>query len=866
MSVKTEEPPRIQISVDLRQVKINDQTLVPAEAMTVWQEEKKTFHVPFESPVVFTYNSLMDDFVFKFAILHDEELIGVLYLEIPYRYKFSKRFKIDDWFVVKPFEKTGGDNNSVIRARVVLKYSANCRLSQDVMKNLAEVEITRPASPKREFKAKLRDMNRSLQDHEKEGFSHLEDVEKKIRARRLKGSLSRTSLDPRGENKENRIDSSAKVLGYTLTRKKQMDLGPRSRSTTNIKTRQFNAGEAVTPDDLFRATIKGGKSTTDLTETDNKLFPKMAKEMTILKEEITSLRSKLRGLEEGNMTVDNLKLSKQLDREKDDLNKERANLLRTYATKSDKLEEERKRLQIELKRKEDEAEKKRQEAVESLKKMEADRVDLDDKLKKCERRSKDLDEQQRILDQKIAKVQEEIEKLAKERTNLGDYAAELDVMKDNLLKEREKLMKEKSNQHLEKSTLEQQIKELKLQKAEIEKQKEKELKEIAKKHKELEEREEKLNHELEDVLRKRAELETMKDAIEKGRRENSKLKNDAEEHNLALWRDRNQLNQEVKQFIEDRKMMENDIKWQKTELDEAYKELDQDKEDLEKEREELDKYKEELENMKMDLETRERLLMHEQENFMAMKKRFLDKIMESGNWDKLTPEMKLMAREMGIDVDEMIEENKRLQQRREQLDRLKQENDDQLAKIKQLANSKRASRMESRRASMLKKQDSMASGDVANVYTRKMAAKDYLSDLYDLASTKFLMKEMEETKKALEKTKEELHFSTSLIDTLRNDNKSLKKELDTVLKIVDQIKSSGKFDLNAFLGREVSAKEVQTDLEFSDNPDLEARIRELEVQLKKAEAEGGSRRADHADLDENNLIWAKDIQRELQQY
>ena len=40
----------------------------------------------------------------------------------------------------------------------------------------------------------------------------------------------------------------------------------------------------------------------------------------------------------------------------------------------------------------------------------------------------------------------------------------------------------------------------------------------------------------------------------------SRIKEDAEEQNLALGRDRNKLNKEVKEFVEDKKMMENDGK------------------------------------------------------------------------------------------------------------------------------------------------------------------------------------------------------------------------------------------------------------------------------------------------------------------
>ena len=52
-------------------------------------------------------------------------------MEVPYRYKFTRRFKIDDWFVVKPYEQMGQGNDDSILARVVITYNANCKLSED---------------------------------------------------------------------------------------------------------------------------------------------------------------------------------------------------------------------------------------------------------------------------------------------------------------------------------------------------------------------------------------------------------------------------------------------------------------------------------------------------------------------------------------------------------------------------------------------------------------------------------------------------------------------------------------------------------------------------------------------------------------
>jgi len=181
--------------------------------------------IPFEKPLTYSYTKLTEDYIFKYAIVQEDDLLGVLYLEIPYRYKFSKKFKIDDWFVVKPYDKAALNQEKSIKARVVVRYNSNVKFTQDVMKNIEGVEITRPNSPKKEFKTKLKDISKELQDHEKEGFFHLEDVEKKIRARRRKNKNSDVSAEQAKRGSTNQGDRSASVLGWTLTRKKQLDLG-----------------------------------------------------------------------------------------------------------------------------------------------------------------------------------------------------------------------------------------------------------------------------------------------------------------------------------------------------------------------------------------------------------------------------------------------------------------------------------------------------------------------------------------------------------------------------------------------------------------------------------------------------------------
>lgn len=86
---------------------------------------------------------------------------------------------------MKPYNKSNLKREENILARVILTYNANCKLTSEAAKNLGEVVEYR-GSPKKEFKSKIREITKDFEEHEKEGFPHLEEVERKIRARRRK--------------------------------------------------------------------------------------------------------------------------------------------------------------------------------------------------------------------------------------------------------------------------------------------------------------------------------------------------------------------------------------------------------------------------------------------------------------------------------------------------------------------------------------------------------------------------------------------------------------------------------------------------------------------------------------------------------
>ena len=645
-----------------------------AEAVTVFEGRKEAVQVgsgeqvPFAKPLTYTYSKLTEDYIFKFAITQDEEFLGILYLEIPYKYKYQKRFKIDDWFALKnPDRKTLDAERSPV-AWVVLKYNANVKLSDDPLKNLeASVEPVKQEA-KRDLQGTIKEVGKAVKQHEKEGFQHLEEVERRIRDRRRRG-VARASV----ERSVSRSREPAHLLAQTLSLKKERDLGVRDYETP----RKLAPGKQVTPDDLFDGGDRRGGSAAGAVNAEA-MSARMAQDYANMREELARLRARVKSLEEGQMTVDNLQLARNLAQEKEELNKERAKLLRDFAARNEELERAHKKQQADLDKKAKELEaasQKSREREEAARQLEAGNLDRQEQLDRLLSDNKSL---QLLLDQKLKDAKAQQDGLEQQRKDLALYAVELDEMKDNLISERSNILDTRSKTDMSKGEADRLMRELEKAQKDFEREKEKLAKENKKLRDELAEKEEKLKRDRADLQKKIDDLESTKSGLDSKNKQASNLNESLEEANIQLLRDRNKLNLDIKDFIQDKKQMEDDLKRKRRDAEEERQFMEEERRDLEQEREEFEQFQKDLEKLKEEVEARERKLQKDMEAFHDLKKKFIEGIMQSGSYDQMTPEMKKMAKDLGVDIDELIEEDKRIKERRAQLDRLKKENDETL--------------------------------------------------------------------------------------------------------------------------------------------------------------------------------------------
>ena len=571
-----------------------------------------------------------------------------------------------------------------------------------------------------------------------------------------------------------------------------------------------------------------------------------------MRDELGKLRSKVKGLEEGQMTVDNLQLSRLLDKEKDDLKKERANLLKDFAGRNDKLEKDKENLAATAKQKEAEMEKERAALKEKEKNMEDQKKDFEERSKEGLRRLKELDEREKGLNARLKVADEAARKTENEKKQLAEFAEELENLKNNLLEEREKLFQSKSRATNSKADVDQLQKELDFQKKDFEKEKERLQKDLAKQKNDLNLKEDRLEREKDLVAQRLAELEGHKGDLEKIKKEQGKKNEELEEANIAAWQERNKVALDIKGFLDDKAKMENDLKWKKRELEDLREEIKDEKKDLEEEKAELERLQQDIEDQKMDLEARERKLIQDREDFSELKRAFIEGIMRTGSYEQMTPEMKKMAKDLGVDIDELMEEAKRIKERKAQLEKLKKQNDDQLAKIKaaeqernQRRNSNAGLRRQSTTKEKMEEENNLKQG--IDLMKRIMVRDPANGGHLEYGRLEDFIKDLEDKRAEVVKQQEELDMGKQLLSQVQAENKRLQNYID--VEVADLI---ARFQqANADLERKSLRSNVATDtidlliqppkknetvveLGGEDYYEMKKRIRELEDQLRTA--------------------------------
>ena len=672
----------MEVTIELKQIKQSgrhcvtpDRTVQMAEAITVVNDEKMSIQIPFSKPLVYRYKKLTEECIYKFAVMQDDNLLGALYIEIPHQYKSQKKFKIEDWQPLKHLD-AGLKKNSEppYLVWVVLHYSASSVL--DLTGGKTESLQGTTGVPR--VSEKLKDINKDIREHEKEGFNYLDDVERKIRDRRRR-NVAQAAADksPEKPNAKNPgvslLDSPSKMLQHPLSNNKKHDLGTNHKKSKS--PRKLPVGKAVTPDDLY------SQAMSKLAKTDgggNNSDKNFSQELTAATQEIVKLRAKVKALEDGQMTVDNLELSRMLEKEQAEMNRQRSKLLKEYAEKNDRLESELEKAKLTNKDREQQFLEQKQ-VLENERQTQMEReADLIDREASVKQREDNIDLKFDKLSKEEREIQAAKQKVDSDRLELADYAAELDELKERLVAERNKLVEGKGKADMTRAELERDSKDIELARHTLEAENKALEREKKKLQEQIANQQEALKSQQQNLQDSQEELDRLRKVLEDKSKQTGQTQGTLEEERIEVWKERNKLANEIKEFLEDKRVMEKDLRNKQREVEEAQEQLREMKEEADEELAESKQRLDTLEAKEKELETRERKLLHEREEFSRFKRKFIEGVLQSGSYEKMTPEMRKMAKDLGVDIDELIEEDKRIQERKNQLEALKKLNDEQM--------------------------------------------------------------------------------------------------------------------------------------------------------------------------------------------
>lgn len=614
-----------------------------------------------------------------------DDIVGVLHLDIPLKYRQQLKFKIEDWFAVKGADKGDFLSEKVHMAWIVIKYQANCKIADTPIRTVLDADPKEQGASKKQFAEKIREISKDLKDHSKGGFHHLEEVEKKIRDRRRKTNSHLQGTTISSPTKEKPSD----LLSKTLTNKKKLDLGTKNASRSPSK-HEFD--KRITPDDLYGYTDKKGGSSAMPIANGDAVNARMAKEYAALQEELKNLKARCTALEQGQMTVDNIQLAKQLEKERAEQLKDNLKRQRELADQATQLAAERDAIaaeRAELKRR---ADKQEAEMAERLDLVAEQEKRLAGKVSQIDRLEDEIQVKQQHVAKRESQVQSKEKEIKDREERIAEYAAELDELKDRLLQERARAAEEAGKRTMAKEDIVKELKELETKQKEFDKREKDLAKEMDKRERELSEREAKLKRDLENLEVRKTDIEDIKKTLEE-RSKRLTAQNEANEREaIELMAGKNKLAADIRQWMTDKKMMEKEIRDKKAEADAIQERLKEEEAEAEQREEELDEREDELDEKTEELRAREQQLLTNEEAFNYGKRRFVENVMASGGLDKLPPELKKLAETLGINVEELMAEEKRISDRKNQLERLKQENEENMQKVKAQQEERRMSR------------------------------------------------------------------------------------------------------------------------------------------------------------------------------
>ncbi len=294
-----------QVNIQIKSLRYGNKALTSPSVTTVFNGNKVTLDVPFKKSLKYSFKTIEEDMVFKFAVTGGGDLLGFIYMEIPNKFKTMKKFKLDDWFPVKQVETDEEQQLGLLNfvARIVIDYRAKRKLeSKHVFTGkIPQAQIYKDMA--KTLKQKIGEINKAVDAYNDEGFKFLGDFEQKLIRKKIE-------LKAYDKNANKRIRHHKRNLHLN----KQKDNFYKAR------------GVVVNDSEVKEAKIKP-KDLYNFTEPDKYKkcgnCRKILKELTHTRKELIEAMQRLDMLEEGQMTVDNVQLKKSLETLQEELKRDK---------------------------------------------------------------------------------------------------------------------------------------------------------------------------------------------------------------------------------------------------------------------------------------------------------------------------------------------------------------------------------------------------------------------------------------------------------------------------------------------------------------------------------------------------------------
>lgn len=405
----------VALTVDFKEIRYGRKSLIDPEITTLVNNSKVVLPVPFASPLKYGFGKTEDEMVFKFAVTTAGDLVGFVYLEIPHKFKSINKFKLDDWFPVKLVQTSDQEKLKIenFMARVVVNYESVRKLDGTALNATPKLLKTQLAEEtQRNLRQKIDGIHEQVDAVHGEGFRHLEDfhhrlMEKKIKSttalieQGMKDSLSRSPV---------RLVNTQKEVVYNA--KRVLGASQEVKNDTLPTRSLFNRSANASPDPLAVQKSPSCLNCENFT-----------KELAFTRKELIEANQKLSAMEEKQMSVDNVKLKRQLEAMREELNRDRKELSTRLKDNAAVLEADRQRLAKVATADSSKATKLQKEANAVL--------------AECKVRVKEADQRESSLAEREAKLEARLTELTK---NENEYIRNM----QSFLKERDEHFRDKT--------------------------------------------------------------------------------------------------------------------------------------------------------------------------------------------------------------------------------------------------------------------------------------------------------------------------------------------------------------------------------------------------------------------------------------